>query len=134
MFWIWDLSLGFGWGGYDLRFEICMFSFRIRFSRIRCSCTAFAVLCGFALMRCAKPTLQLQLKSGIGGGFISGAAGGFRVEKIVFREKMIFYKMSRAVFFEKFGGEFFLQVGSGHFLESYAVFWGLFTGLVLKRD
>jgi hypothetical protein len=53
-------------------------------------------------------------------------AGGFRVEKLVFREKMIFYKISRAVFFEKFGGKFFLRVWSGRFLESYAVFLGTF--------
>jgi hypothetical protein len=69
----------------------------------------------------------LQLRSGIGEGllgYISGAAGGFRVEKLVFREKMIFYKISRAVFFEKFGGIFFLRVESGHFLESYAFFLG----------
>jgi hypothetical protein len=50
----------------------------------------------------------------------------FVLEGCVFLEKMIFYKMSRAVFFEKFGGVFFLRVGSGRFLESYAVFWGTF--------
>jgi hypothetical protein len=83
----------------------------------------------FALTRWAKPTLQQQMRSGIGEGllgFISGAAGGFRGEKLVFREKMIFYKISRAVFFEKSEGVFFLRVGSGHFLERYAVFLGTF--------
>jgi hypothetical protein len=57
----------------------------------------------------------------------SQAAGGFRGEKLVFREKMNFYIMSRAVFFEEFGGVFFLRVWGGHFLESYAVFLGTFS-------
>jgi hypothetical protein len=39
---------------------------------------------------------------------------------------MNFYIISRALFFEKFGGVFFLRVRSGHFLESYAIFWGTF--------
>jgi hypothetical protein len=50
----------------------------------------------------------------------------------VFSEKMIFYKMSRALFFEKFGGVFFLRFGSGHFLESYAVFLGTFCRFGLE--
>jgi hypothetical protein len=40
--------------------------------------------------------------------------------------------MSRAIFFEKFGGVFFVQVGSGHFLESYAVFLATFSRSVLE--
>jgi hypothetical protein len=48
----------------------------------------------------------------------------FVLESCVFLEKMNFYIMSRAIFFEKFGDVFFVQVGSGHFLERYAVFLG----------
>jgi len=44
-------------------------------------------------------------------------------EDCVFSEKMNFSIISRGVFFEKFGGVFFLRVGRGHFLESYAIFW-----------
>jgi hypothetical protein len=106
--------------GYDLeRFAVSVFEDSMFLHCLR----------SLALTRCAKPTLQLQMKSGIGEGllgYISGAAGGFRVEKLVFREKMNFSTISRAVFFEKFGGVFFLRVGRGHFLESYAVFWGTF--------
>jgi hypothetical protein len=47
-------------------------------------------------------------------------------EDWVFSEKMTFYKISRGVFFEKFGGVFFLRVGSSCFLESYAVFLATF--------
>jgi hypothetical protein len=50
----------------------------------------------------------------------------FVLESCVFREKMIFYKISRAIFFEKSGGIFFLRVWSGDFLESYAVFLATF--------
>jgi hypothetical protein len=56
----------------------------------------------------------------------------FVLEGCVFREKMTFYKMSRTVFFEEFGGVFFLSVGSGHFLESYAVFLATFSRLGLE--
>jgi hypothetical protein len=52
-------------------------------------------------------------------------------EDCVFSEKMTFYKISHAVFFEKFGGVFLLSVGRGHFLESYAVFWRTFCRLSL---
>jgi hypothetical protein len=89
----------------------------------------------FALTRWAKPTLQLRMRSGIGEGllgFIAGAAGGFRGEELVFREKMNFSIISRGVFFEKFGCVFFLQVGSGRFLESYAVFLGTFCRFGLE--
>jgi hypothetical protein len=51
----------------------------------------------------------------------------FVLEGCVFREKMNFSIISRAVFFEKFGGVFFLRVGGGRFLESYAIFWGNFS-------
>jgi hypothetical protein len=71
--------------------------------------------------------LILQFSCGIGEGLlghISGAAGGFRMEKLVFREKMNFSIISRAIFFEDFRGAFFLRVWRGHFLESYAVFLG----------
>jgi hypothetical protein len=58
------------------------------------------------------------------GGIISELAEVFRKEKLVFHEKMTFYKISRGVFFEKIGGVFFVGVESSCFLESYAVFWG----------
>jgi hypothetical protein len=45
-------------------------------------------------------------------------------EDCVFLEKMTFSIISRAVFFEEFEGVFFVRERSGHFLESYAVFWG----------
>jgi hypothetical protein len=63
-------------------------------------------------------------------GFLENNISRFRMrfvlEGCVFSEKMIFYKMSRAIFFEEFEGVFFVRDRSGHFLESYAVFLGTF--------
>jgi hypothetical protein len=47
-------------------------------------------------------------------------------ENCVFSEKMNFSIISRAIFFEKFRGVFFLNIGRAHFLERYAVFLATF--------
>jgi hypothetical protein len=63
--------------------------------------------------------------------FPDSACGWFD-EDSVFSDKMTFYKVSRGVFYEEFGGVFFLRVRRGLFLESYAVFLGTFCRLGLE--